>query len=312
MQPVHRRSPGTFSRRSARLLTEREPEIVEVPVARDLVEEPEVRRRYPRGIYHEYYEKREPRPEPVDVPALAVKKREEERSRVYPRRVYYEYYEKRALNPEPATKIKETSVTVTTKVSTFDTPQNVAAANSNQPISGGSVGTTESTLISTSQTNPSPASVATATGTTIVNTATGTATTATATATGAGVGVTGTGTSTTATSTTTGSVAPATDGTSTVTKSTVTATAIPSPVVSSTSSSAGATDTSTDTGSATISGAGDGSQPPTVDPNRPSGGTSSLVNVPRDVEGTTTEPLLKRRSAYSGATWASFVRRQRN
>jgi len=343
VQPIHKRSElGRFSRRSARLITEREPlpETLEVPVARNLVEEPQVQRRYPRRVY---YERHEPQPEPVNVPAPApVIQKREEHQRVYPRRVYYEHYEKRAPSPEPAIKIKETTTTVS-KISTFDSPEDLAAANNNQLISGGFIGNTlESTLISFSQTQTieSPGSDATATVVTV--TGTGAVATATAADVVTVVSIAGTGTDTTAPATITESVvvvtaSPATGtdsaATSTITESAVVVTASPATGTDSAAAStitesvvvvtasAAATDsavstvteslvTVTGTPSTTSSSA---TATATSTSTATSGDTSDTADPqPSGIGGTLSFAPAPVRRAYSGATWASFVRRQSN
>jgi len=118
---------GEMSRRTARLVTERdEPfsEFIEVrepaDVAAPVEQKREVRaRRYARRIIHDFLEAREPSPAPVPVePKL------EERQRAYPRRILHEFYEKR----EPATSIKETTL-VFSKTTVHDTPADAAAAH---------------------------------------------------------------------------------------------------------------------------------------------------------------------------------------
>jgi hypothetical protein len=358
VQPLHKRSGlGKFSRRSARLPTETEPvpETAEVPAAR-APEEPEVRRQYPRRIYHEYYEKREPQPEPVNVPAPApvVQKRE----RVYPRRIYYEHYEKRAPSPEPATQIQETTVEVT-KTSTFDSIDDLAAANSFQLLPNGSDDNTQtSTLFSLSQTQTIPTPGSAATVTEVVNVVNGIPTTSTITGTPSVVTVTVGAAVPTANpsvvTVTAGAVIPTanpsvvtvtagaaipTNNPSVVTvtagaaiptnnPSVVTVAAGSPPVVPVAAGSppvatvaagsppvdtvaAGSPPVATDTGSATAPAVTatptDNTQPP-IDPSQPSGGTLSFAAVRRNVA--TEEPPVRR--AYSGASWASFVRRQSN
>ncbi|KAF8150887.1 hypothetical protein B0H34DRAFT_801800 [Crassisporium funariophilum] len=130
VQPVRRRSKlGSVNRRSARIVSEREPP-PEFPEARDILDDVEV-----------------------------VEKRETDQlQRRYPRRVYHDFYVKRS--PEPATTIKETTLMIT-KTTVHDTPADAAALNP-PPVAGGvsppivppvvpGAGT-ESTIVSISQT----------------------------------------------------------------------------------------------------------------------------------------------------------------
>jgi hypothetical protein len=64
---------------------------------------------------------------PITPPEAEVKVREEPQLvRRYPRKVYYDLYEKREPEPEPATTVKESTVMIT-KLTTFDTPADAAA-----------------------------------------------------------------------------------------------------------------------------------------------------------------------------------------
>lgn len=64
---------------------------------------------------------------PRTSPEVEVKVREEPQLvRRYPRKVYYDHYEKREPEPEPATTVKESTVMIT-KLTTYDTPADAAA-----------------------------------------------------------------------------------------------------------------------------------------------------------------------------------------
>jgi len=293
VQDNRRRSNlGSMTRRSARLVYERDEPFAE-HVAR----------------------------EPFDI---AVEDSSGGIQRRYPRRYIRDFYEKR----EPATSIKETTMVVT-KTTVHDTPgdaaafgvgQAASAAGAAQPstsvvsinipipvVGGGSVQASTSTILSVSSaTTILPASgTATATSTdgTATATATGTVTSTSATATATG---TATSTDATATASATGS-AGATESTS----STSTSTSAASPTSTdaatgndnNTAGANGDNKTTADNGAVTVDG--------TTTPDAGStDGNKAPDNQARSVK-VSTSPIARRRiNARSGASWASWARRQ--
>jgi len=123
-----------------------------------------IMRRYPRQVYHDFYEKRAPEPAPVPAPVVE----ETTVVRRYPRRALYDLHEKR----EPATTVKETTMVIT-KLTTHDTPADAAAfasvvaAGGPQASASSSASTSATTIINVSQTSTIAAagSDATPTGT---------------------------------------------------------------------------------------------------------------------------------------------------
>jgi len=152
VQDNRRRSRlGHITRRSARLVSERDDNQNDVaPVVNEVGPMPVVREhRYPRqALYdrHENHEKRKPAVTVLGMTAAPAPVAEP-RERRYPRRVLHDRHEKR----EPATNIKETT-TVIEKITVLDTPEDALAFNSNNPGNGASGSTSVSTLVSISAT----------------------------------------------------------------------------------------------------------------------------------------------------------------
>jgi len=362
VQPVRQRSNlGSINRRSARLVSERETSS-EYPEARDTLDnlEPvekreteQPQRRYPRRVYHEFYEKRSP--EPVTT------REAEQPQRRYPRRVYHDLYEKRS--PEPATTIKETTLVIT-KTTVHDTPADAAALNP-PPATGGAPppvvppvvpGTgTESTIVSLSQTvtlngadaaKATPATTTTSTaGTEVTGTNGATVTiggdsaptpppvagavvdtpppaagapgdapppassdaagaTTTATTTSATETSTGTPTSTAST----GDATPATDATKPADDK-------PAPDAPADDKSPGATTGDDKTPPATDPTAATDKTPPATTDTPPAapadGGADPAAAESRRAVKASNQPIM-RRLAFSGASWATAIRRQVN
>jgi len=292
---------GRVTRRSARLVSERDEPLPEAVVLREpepvvdvvapIVESRE--RRYPRRALHERHEERKPA---VTVIGTTMVPAVQPRERRYPRRALHDRHEKR----EPATSIKEVT-TVVEKITVLDTPEDALAFNANNPGNSASASSTVTTLVSISATTTlaSDSSAPTSTATNSVS-ASSTASSASVTA------------SASASSTTDSASASATStasSTSSATESTITASATstassgdPKASASSTSSADGADPTPT-AGSSAI----------TVDNTpRAAGGGDPNTEVRRGIYiRASTEPIL-RRVGFSGASWASSVRRQLN
>lgn len=304
VQDNRRRSQlGHITRRLARLVSERDEPLTEAVVAREpepVVESRE--HRYPRRVYHDFYERE---PEPV-VPAVAPVV--ESRERRYPRQVYHDFYVKR----EPATTIKETTKVVE-KTTVLDTPADLAAFNAAKASPSGS-GVTVSTVTSTSQTTtiaasgsvPTPAPTADPSASPSGDASSTVSASATTSASDS------TSTSASPTSTTaSGEPTPTAGGDSNE----------PTPTSSATSSAASGQPTDAPAGGKS----GDPKPAVTVDgttPPDPSAGSSDptareytggdITEARRGIYvKASTAPIL-RRLATSGASWASSVRRQLN
>jgi len=300
--PDHRRrsNPDGMTRRSARLIYERD-EPFATPVAR----------------------------EPFDI---AVEPTTEEIQRRYPRRYIRDFYEKR----EPATSIKETTMVVT-KTTVHDTAADAAAFGIGQaasaagaakpsssivsinipiPVVGdGSVQSSTSTILSVSSaTTILPASgTTTATSTDATATASSTATSTDATATATGT-ATATDATATASATDSANAAASTSASSTSTSSAATATATDAAAGANNTgdkktdgtATTGDNKTTTDNGAITVDGT----------TNTPAVGATNDDKAADNKEArrsvkVSTSPIARRRiNARSGASWASWSRRQ--